>query len=323
MILGTAAGLPVVACVATRDRLSMLLECPYCSDIHTHGGHGLASPGGAADGGRHSHCTEADMGDRIYVIKEVPGKASVNFANESPDAKLVKAITYDRAGIARLQPEIAALIERYERSWAGPNVRIGRDPGDIAYLRGQVPWPAAYYGLEPLAPGSAPFPVDDDTLEQILYRFYDRAGRLLYIGITGDAATRWSNHSKKQPWWPSVRRIEIEPYATRIEVELAEKAAIRAEKPLHNKVHNTSNTTRLTKPREGYATDPQHYTDACHTCFGMWPAVEMDWRADGLDTLHRCDAGHQWTCSWSKSPFIYEDCECDWCRWMLRKKRAA
>ncbi|BAL87188.1 hypothetical protein AMIS_19680 [Actinoplanes missouriensis 431] len=144
----------------------------------------------------------------------------------------------------------------------------------------------------------------------MLYRFYDAHGILLYIGITGDAAARWSNHSRKKPWWPLVRRIEIEPYATRTEVEVTEKAAILAERPMCNVIHNRQRMQ---------PTDPQHFIDACNRCgmvgagFGSHPAVELDWTADGVDSLHRCPADHQWTCSWGNQVCAYEDCACSWC----------
>lgn len=89
MILGTASGLPVVACVATKDRWNHMLDCPYCNEVHSHGGWGQKSPAGAANGGRLAHCrvrsfpdgtwddsSEVNPDERFYVLIEVPGLAS-------------------------------------------------------------------------------------------------------------------------------------------------------------------------------------------------------------------------------------------------------
>lgn len=329
MILGTASGLPVVACVATKDRWNHMLDCPYCGEVHSHGGHGPTSPAGAVNGGRWSHCGRGgrhgrfeEIESKLYVVMEVPGKAS--FGRSRDHYWITRHVSYDLDRMPDLAELLAETIAVYEASWAGVNKWTGVQEGHTypLFRTDGINWPYAYYGRGRVPFGTEPFPDLATPAGQILYRFFGAAGELLYIGITGDAATRWKNHSKKQPWWPLVRRIEIEQFATRAEVEAAEKGAIRAEGPIYNKVHNSAASKRVTKPKENYATDPQHYTDSCHTCFGIWPAVEMAWRTDGVDTLHRCDRGHQWTCSWGKSPFVYEDCECDFCRWALRRKAA-
>lgn len=72
-----------------------------------------------------------------------------------------------------------------------------------------------------------------------LYRFYGRAGVLLYIGLTMDPSGRWAAHSKDKPWWLDVHDIKIEHYPDRTSVELAERQAIVAERPVHNVTHNT------------------------------------------------------------------------------------
>jgi predicted GIY-YIG superfamily endonuclease len=79
-----------------------------------------------------------------------------------------------------------------------------------------------------------------DTRPHILYRFYDRTGVLLYVGITVDFEQRWRQHSKGRDWWSKVDHT-----ATRVEYCLgrraaldAEREAIKAEKPLHNDQHN-------------------------------------------------------------------------------------
>lgn len=72
-----------------------------------------------------------------------------------------------------------------------------------------------------------------------LYRFYDSDERLLYLGISLHAAKRASEHRNGQTWWPRVARMDIEHLeCTRTEALTIEREAIKAERPLHNVVHN-------------------------------------------------------------------------------------
>lgn len=71
-----------------------------------------------------------------------------------------------------------------------------------------------------------------------LYRFYDADGVLLYIGITASVPTRLTRHRDNKPWWTHVTRIDIEHHPDRDTVLAAEKAAIKAERPRWNVVHN-------------------------------------------------------------------------------------
>ena len=43
-----------------------------------------------------------------------------------------------------------------------------------------------------------------------LYRFFDEAGTLLYVGISNDPDVRWSYHARQKDWWPKVRSRTIE-----------------------------------------------------------------------------------------------------------------
>lgn len=64
---------------------------------------------------------------------------------------------------------------------------------------------------------------------------------LLYIGITERTApARWAEHMDRQVWAPQVACWERDPrvWRTRVEVEAAEAAAILAEGPVHNVIHN-------------------------------------------------------------------------------------
>lgn len=71
-----------------------------------------------------------------------------------------------------------------------------------------------------------------------LYRFYDRADVLLYIGITADLGARIGQHRGEKPWWLEVARVDVEHHPNRTAVLAAERAAIRDEKPVWNDAHN-------------------------------------------------------------------------------------
>ena len=67
-----------------------------------------------------------------------------------------------------------------------------------------------------------------------LYRHFDAAGRLLYVGISLSAVARASQH-RDQPWFMEMATMTTEWLSSREEAHAAERAAIRDEKPVHNK----------------------------------------------------------------------------------------
>jgi predicted GIY-YIG superfamily endonuclease len=66
-----------------------------------------------------------------------------------------------------------------------------------------------------------------------VYRMFDGEGRLLYIGRTGDAGRRFGDHTAKR-WFPLVETIKLEWLPTEAAAVLAERRAIRAERPRYN-----------------------------------------------------------------------------------------
>jgi predicted GIY-YIG superfamily endonuclease len=74
----------------------------------------------------------------------------------------------------------------------------------------------------------------DPTGRTVLYRLYDSAGVLLYVGVTGNLATRLASHAKTQKWWPEVSKRELVWYDQRREAEAAERSTIAQEQPLWN-----------------------------------------------------------------------------------------
>jgi hypothetical protein len=71
--------------------------------------------------------------------------------------------------------------------------------------------------------------------QTMLYRFYDKDGVLLYVGITSVGPSRWSEHRRNRPWWHEVQSSKIEHFPTRQDALLAESLAIRIESPRYNK----------------------------------------------------------------------------------------
>lgn len=73
-----------------------------------------------------------------------------------------------------------------------------------------------------------------DEIPTALYRLFDSAGVLLYVGISDNLKVRFADHAASKPWWPDVARRTIELHTVRSAAEAAEDAAIKAEHPVHN-----------------------------------------------------------------------------------------
>lgn len=76
-------------------------------------------------------------------------------------------------------------------------------------------------------------PIDPRRLTT-LYRLYDKADRLLYVGTSADTQTRWEQHAREKLWWSSVARATVEWHPDRTTAMAAERTAIKTEAPLHN-----------------------------------------------------------------------------------------
>lgn len=77
------------------------------------------------------------------------------------------------------------------------------------------------------------------TARTALYRLYDTADVLLYVGITVDTGTRWWNHAREKNWWGQVARKDVTWFSDRESAEAAEATAIAAESPRYNVTHST------------------------------------------------------------------------------------
>ena len=67
-----------------------------------------------------------------------------------------------------------------------------------------------------------------------VYRCYDAAERLLYVGISMSLEGRLTKH-RRTAWWPEVAEITVQWFDGREAAKAAERAAIRDEAPLHNR----------------------------------------------------------------------------------------
>jgi len=67
-----------------------------------------------------------------------------------------------------------------------------------------------------------------------LYRHYDSAGRLLYVGISLSAVQRLAQHRDHSHWFEDIANVAIERHESREQALAAERAAIIKEQPLCN-----------------------------------------------------------------------------------------
>ena len=71
-----------------------------------------------------------------------------------------------------------------------------------------------------------------------LYRHYDINDNLLYVGISINAFNRLKQHKKYSEWSNKAVKMLHESFNTREEALIAERNAIKRERPLYNVIHN-------------------------------------------------------------------------------------
>lgn len=69
--------------------------------------------------------------------------------------------------------------------------------------------------------------------EAAVYRLFDDAGQLLYVGMGRNPMARWATHAE-QEWWAKISRFTVEWHTSRQDARVAEWQAIRSERPMHN-----------------------------------------------------------------------------------------
>lgn len=92
-----------------------------------------------------------------------------------------------------------------------------------------------------------------DQRQAAVYRLYDAAGTLLYIGSAYNPERRYRQHGTK-PWWPLVARRAKEWHQSKADAYAAEMAAIATERPAHNHM----GTPQYVPPAEKAAAQRSH-----------------------------------------------------------------
>lgn len=69
---------------------------------------------------------------------------------------------------------------------------------------------------------------------RFVYRVFDQAGRLIYVGETGNLVQRLEHHYLNTWWAPQIGRTKASVFKNREDALAAERAAIRDEDPRWN-----------------------------------------------------------------------------------------
>lgn len=140
-----------------------------------------------------------------------------------------------------------------------------------------------------------------------LYRFYDQAGDLLYVGITSRGWERFAQHSRTKAWWPHVTTALVEHYPTRDAALTAEAEAIKTEGPMHNVQLASTGIRGWPAISEAYADDA--FDEYLAEARDHGPAIRT--RNDGITISPRTFHGHpiEWAalayqleCGWDQRP---------------------
>lgn len=83
-----------------------------------------------------------------------------------------------------------------------------------------------------------------------VYRFYDRVGRLLYVGCTTRWPDRMQEHRVRSSWFVAASDVTTEWFDVTDQALAAEARAICTEYPLHNVMHKAWPPISLSNPEE-------------------------------------------------------------------------
>jgi hypothetical protein len=88
-----------------------------------------------------------------------------------------------------------------------------------------------------------------------VYRYYDKWGLLLYVGVTGRAGRRNREHSKYASFWPYVARQEVDHFPAPAQALACEAKLIRINRPPFNTIHNAEHVAARTAYLEFVSSD--------------------------------------------------------------------
>lgn len=78
--------------------------------------------------------------------------------------------------------------------------------------------------------------MDDEVMKVTsVYKLYNKSDELLYIGISGSAITRLSQHKQDKQWYIEIARVEIEHYETEKQARDVEGILIKELNPRYNR----------------------------------------------------------------------------------------
>jgi predicted GIY-YIG superfamily endonuclease len=125
-----------------------------------------------------------------------------------------------------------------------PDIQAALKAADFQPSRAQADWTArcAHHERKEIDAGmlAPPINLPPDDKPTALYRWWDAADLLLYIGISDELAERVKGHVKGSSWMDFAVRSTIERHPTRSAALDAEETAIKAERPLFNHQHNST-----------------------------------------------------------------------------------
>lgn len=148
----------------------------------------------------------------------------IDIFRQARAAEPASAASLDRILAVAKSPAAQALVEAAPDLSRQQKEVIRRSFG----IRGELP------GARPAVPFTPPAPPVPKPVRHYLYRFYDKCGCLLYVGITGDFDKRHVAHKRDSPWYEFAGRHEVEPLANEELARKAERDLIRAETPPFN-----------------------------------------------------------------------------------------
>jgi hypothetical protein len=128
-----------------------------------------------------------------------------------------------QGGLAHLDAGVAVIFED-GRARFGARFSCAGGSTDVAIL----PDASAYGGVCERCVDAVAGPC--------VYRCFNAAPALIYIGSAEKWLARLSGHRTRTPWWPEVADVKITRYPTIFEARAAERLAIEAENPVHNKL---------------------------------------------------------------------------------------
>lgn len=103
-----------------------------------------------------------------------------------------------------------------------------------------------------------------------VYRLYNEAGDLLYVGVTVGTNLRFQQH-QQWAWWVEVDDWTTTLYPSRRKALAAEREAIETELPRYNLQYNKNNPDRV-EPRLRPPVRPRGECPGCHQTYAYTPA---------------------------------------------------